>query len=962
MKLESAKPIELDLKEEDELAQELKASCDEDGKEIDAHYSAQLLYRLGQVYHKRTPDKFSLIRSAALYNAALVRNPPNKKAVEKDLQNLCSHILSLADAKIKDAQLIERAKTVKQAILQMRKRVAERLQEVKSVPEDANDDLLISLEIHKIAFFQELQNQITDDYLQIMANLARFCEGVMGEAPCKFALTGMGSIARREITPYSDFENIILLENAILGDECYEEKLNYFRWFSIIFHIVLINIQETIVPSVAISVLSGWFFDAITPRGISFDGMMPHACKFPLGRPPTKQKSWTTELIQPVDQMLQYLKSKESKKNGYHLGDILTKTCFVYKDRNIFAKFQERAFKIIENDPENGVEVKEQLIQDLDSFATRARLSDLKPNEQFNIKQIVYRSTTLFVSALGRINNIRASSSLDIVTELRARNLITDYAKHKLSYSIALACEIRLRWYMKCNKQSDNIGSGQDLVKLVGKKSVLNYFQIAYALQCDISKRLNLKGVHFYSSPVFLNFLNLGYCFADQQLVYQLVCRQQQQASPSKRLLDFDECLKTLEHQPNEHLELNLSRLAHRQNWKYLSKLGDHLLRIGCFDDAVDCFQKSIELIQQNEVTKKGAKQKKANLHKLLVAINHRKIGVSHTYLCKFKAAESHLKKSIKFMQKNCSEEDNNRELAITLKEYGLCLTRSDRFQKAKEFLNKSLQMLEQNSCDIDHDYDVSETLHELGCCLAQLNKMEEATVCFQKEIQIKTQLSTDVEMDREISVTLHELGCCFLKKNRYQEAKSCLQKSMHIKELNSPNVETDLGIAITLHAFACCLTSIHDYVEGRRCLERSLVIIEKISSDVHSDFGVAITLHQLGCCLMKMCKYDEAISCLKRSLRIKKRISADVGSDRNISDTLYELGKCLEEMDDFDEAKDCLVTSLIIDIRLSLSPNLDFDHNIVNTLLQIETCPTKGETIASLQDKAIKAITPFYI
>ena len=75
----------------------------------------------------------------------------------------------------------------------------------------------------------------------------------MGEAPCEYAIVGTGSLACEEITPYSDFEHIILLCN----DKNYKSYLEYFKWFSVIFHIVVLNVHETIVPSLNIDSLNG---------------------------------------------------------------------------------------------------------------------------------------------------------------------------------------------------------------------------------------------------------------------------------------------------------------------------------------------------------------------------------------------------------------------------------------------------------------------------------------------------------------------------------------------------------------------------------------------------------------------------------------------------------------------------------------------------------------------------------
>ena len=77
-----------------------------------------------------------------------------------------------------------------------------------------------------------------------MADISEFCENLMSEPPCEYAVAGLGSLARNEVTPYSDFEHIILLE-----DNNDKFNLNYFRWFSVSFHVVVLNLQETIIPS-----------------------------------------------------------------------------------------------------------------------------------------------------------------------------------------------------------------------------------------------------------------------------------------------------------------------------------------------------------------------------------------------------------------------------------------------------------------------------------------------------------------------------------------------------------------------------------------------------------------------------------------------------------------------------------------------------------------------------------------
>ena len=204
---------------------------------------------------------------------------------------------------------------------------------------------------------------------------------------------------------------------------------------------------------------------------------MPHACKFPLGSQQlSKRKRF--ELINSVSEMLKYLSSEQSLKTGYHLSDILTKSCFVYKNTKVFAAFEREVFNFLQKSSEADrlKEVTSQVVEDLAKFATRLVFSLAERNQPINIKHVVYRSITLFISALGRAFNIHASSCFDVVTGLAEKGHINKKMRHKLMYATPTACEIRLKWYMQNKRQSDNMDSIQTLLDIVEKTSTINFF------------------------------------------------------------------------------------------------------------------------------------------------------------------------------------------------------------------------------------------------------------------------------------------------------------------------------------------------------------------------------------------------------------------------------------------------------------------------------------------------------
>ena len=184
-----------------------------------------------------------------------------------------------------------------------------------------NKKILFQIHATKI---HEVFGDIQDMYVRLVSMLVKECESKLGQPPCSFAIIALGSVARIEATPFSDLEFAILHSNQAIGD-----KIDYFRVLTHFLHLKVINLGETILPTLGIKELndfqssdpnSSWFYDSETPRGISFDGAMPWASKTPLGRMETKNKP-ALELIGTPEQMAEFQNEDVAVKEGYHLGE-----------------------------------------------------------------------------------------------------------------------------------------------------------------------------------------------------------------------------------------------------------------------------------------------------------------------------------------------------------------------------------------------------------------------------------------------------------------------------------------------------------------------------------------------------------------------------------------------------------------------------------------------------------------
>ena len=963
------------INEEAQLAQQLKDACDKDGKELDPKLSAPIIHELAKVYHKRSPDMFSLIRSAALYNAAILRSDAEKVAeIKHDLQQLCKDILNQASATNKNADLIEQAKHVKQAVTEMRDEAETCLSEIKLIPDDVKDDKLTSLELEKIQSIKSLQAKITNDYIKIMVDVASCCESVMGKPKCKFALTGMGSLARKEITPYSDFENILLLENSVEKNKNYEQILNYFRWYSVIFQIIMINLGETIIPRVAIpslndksSELGDWFYDDFTQSGVSFDGMMPHACKFPLGRQPTKAKPWKTELIKTVDKMLEYLNSDVSLKNGYHLSDILTKTCFVYGDKDVYDEFEKGVYEILD---ENHVkdtskqEVQQQVEKDLGNFATRSTLSTIKTDRKLNVKRVCYRSTTLFLAALGRICNIRESSCFDIVDKLTEKNEITEYAKHKLMYAVALACEIRLRWYLKNEKQCDELTDSQNkrtsatetLLGIVGKTSSVCYFQIAYALQGEIAKRLNLQKRHVYSNPNFLN-LGIGQCFDDIKMLENFFKCAGQVSKEAKENYGFDEILKHLEGKADAPTDKGYDLIGEQIRGLQTKNLpnidifhiANALIYLGYYGDAEEYLTNILIVSYRYNLTHfdhgpNQTEEDEFNVLCLYFLIAFCLVGTQQ-----FAKVDQHFQNWMELIKKAFVRGRNKTTASATLLVF-LALSEILDPNKALPYYETLLET------DQLEPEDVANILQSKGQHLMDNGKLNEAMCCFDRCLKIRERESSDVSRDEKIAELLLLMGECLIQSHK-PEAHDFIERSIEIIEHTSSLDEVSnkkLARALNRIVRACVMGG-HKLSDAIRLLERMLHIIQDSLVDESELQGLLNDCGNFAISFIQACQSNKAADYLRKLLTFMHRLSSNVRNDSDFAESMLWISVYLFMNGNVNESVYYLQKSSKICetlIRSSLDSKTD-PGKIIENLFSISFC-------LSLQNKPEEAADYF--
>ncbi|MDF3047566.1 MAG: hypothetical protein K0R73_684 [Candidatus Midichloriaceae bacterium] len=287
---------------------------------------------------------------------------------------------------------------------------------------------------------------LIDDCIEELGSLPE-----VNDRGVKYSIFCTGSSALGTMTPWSDLEFGILLEDG-LTQEDYARVKAYFINLTHLLNMKVLTFGENVLHYQSIKELNdfstgniqdNWFADTLTTKGFCFDAALPDGSKTPFGRKVCKGER-DYELIGTVEELCKFQEEEEGwYESDPSLVQALNHVRFIHGDEELFnsgylealKEFaeinKERAFKILKEDTAKLNPNKELLDQNREGTI-------------LNVKKEIYRFPDRIIVALGDCLGGEGEATWDVIDDLVTKGKLKSTAAENLTYALNIATELRL--------------------------------------------------------------------------------------------------------------------------------------------------------------------------------------------------------------------------------------------------------------------------------------------------------------------------------------------------------------------------------------------------------------------------------------------------------------------------------------------------------------------------------------
>ncbi|XP_035673150.1 uncharacterized protein LOC118413728 [Branchiostoma floridae] len=819
---------------------------------------AECLSRLGDVYVQRgktTKEGRKFTQAAALYNAAMARKAEDKHSVTKRLQEIEQLFLDCT-ANVESKHVPpDLAIGHKKRLEEMRTRAKSQLEAIDQQHNpyqyDEDDPVMITVEAERAEAVKALFKNIAKDRQSFIQELVDECIATLGPPPCKYAFMGLGSQATELVTPYSDLEFAILIEEGKDNDDTRRYYLNLTHYL----HLKVINLRETILPAMAIPSLNDflsedpekdWFFDSVTPRGFSFDGFMPWASKTPFGRNQTKKKP-PVSLIQTPAEMAKFQLLHVSVAEGYHLSDILRRVVFLTGEEALVTTYVRKINEIVTDDLLSQLLPRLSAIQLL--WENREQLSSHEPTGQLlNVKKDIYRFPGIAIEVLALCCQITLASAWKIIDKLKETERIEEENATHLTVLTSISAELRLRTYLNNGGQQDNMSP---------------LAQMKYH-----SKLQEVSG----------NTLRSVFHIPDVQVLFRYYCR----AIPLKKCIP-----RSLQVQPKCVLKTTIFDSSHECRGRiskelYLYDRAKHYLEAALKNACSDKIKRAkilqelgnvlpfygdiTEGIRLNEEALRLRRKIYGTVH-ANIARSLYNLGVSWSNYGDHKQAISYFEESLTMSKTVHGENTAHPDIAGTLNILGLSWSRLCDHKKAIHYCELSLSVMKTIFGENMPHPDIAASLNNLGLSWMNLGHHKKALHYYEQSLSIRKTIYGDNTAHPGIALSLNNLGSSWTHLGDHKKAVRYYEQSLLIRKIIYGENTPHPYIAASLNNLGMSWKNLGDHKKAIRYHEQSLSMTKAIYGEATTHPDIAQSLDNLGWCWSDLGDHKKAISYFEQSL-----------------------------------------------------------------------------------------------
>ncbi len=299
---------------------------------------------------------------------------------------------------------------------------------------------------------------------------------------CDYTFIALGSLARSEITPYSDIEFGLLIENK--DDKANQDNKIYFRNLCRLINFKLLALAETPASAIKIKmpIVDGKLILDPIPKGLCIDACVPGGYKNPLGKRNNKGDI-EFELIGTPKELADYQDEKHYSENGKLNGEpflpgSLVHSCCIVASANQKVNLLQQYHKLVIEKLETPITIKPEMLSgkayeltlrkkralkllyvDLERF--QLKLGRQEPGQRlFSVKHDFYRLLNTIIDQLAHYYGNEKLSLWDRVnyfstekTDPKTSKIFDEKTSQQLKTAIDTIVEMRLAIYCDADEQ-----------------------------------------------------------------------------------------------------------------------------------------------------------------------------------------------------------------------------------------------------------------------------------------------------------------------------------------------------------------------------------------------------------------------------------------------------------------------------------------------------------------------------